>query len=44
MAKLGNPKNTIEILNKYDFQCKRSLVKTFNDTHVLEKIVRAEYY
>ena len=42
MAKLGNPKNTIEILNKYDFSMQKKFGQNFLiDTHVLEKIVRA---
>lgn len=42
MAKLGNPKNTIEILNKYEFQFQKRFGQNFLiDTHVLEKIVKA---
>ncbi|NMB44229.1 MAG: 16S rRNA (adenine(1518)-N(6)/adenine(1519)-N(6))-dimethyltransferase RsmA [Clostridiales bacterium] len=42
MAKLGNPKNTIEILNKYEFSMQKKFGQNFLiDTHVLEKIVRA---
>lgn len=42
MAKLGNPKNTIEIINKYQFSIQKKFGQNFLiDTHVLEKIVRA---
>ncbi|NLJ90862.1 MAG: 16S rRNA (adenine(1518)-N(6)/adenine(1519)-N(6))-dimethyltransferase RsmA [Clostridiales bacterium] len=42
MAKLGNPKNTIEILNKYEFSFQKKFGQNFLvDTHVLDKIVRA---
>lgn len=42
MADLGNPKNTIEILNKYKFVFQKKLGQNFLiDTHVLDKIVRA---
>ena len=42
MAELGNPKNTIEILNKYKFVFQKKFGQNFLiDTHVLEKIVRA---
>jgi 16S rRNA (adenine1518-N6/adenine1519-N6)-dimethyltransferase len=40
MAALGNPKNTIEILNKYHFTFQKKYGQNFLiDTHVLEKIV-----
>lgn len=42
MGSLGNPKNTIEILNKYSFIFQKRLGQNFLiDNHVLEKIVRA---
>ena len=42
MATLGNPKNTIEILNKYQFMFQKRFGQNFLiDTHVLEKIIRA---
>lgn len=42
MADLGNPKNTIEILNKYRFVFQKKYGQNFLiDTHVLQKIVRA---
>ena len=42
MADLGNPKNTIEILQKYQFQFSKKFGQNFLiDPHVLEKIVRA---
>lgn len=42
MANLGNPKNTIEILNKYNFVFQKKFGQNFLiDTHVLDKIVRA---
>lgn len=42
MATLGNPKNTIEILNKYRFVFQKRFGQNFLiDTHVLEKIVKA---
>ncbi|NLO09730.1 MAG: 16S rRNA (adenine(1518)-N(6)/adenine(1519)-N(6))-dimethyltransferase RsmA [Clostridiales bacterium] len=42
MASLGNPKNTIEILNKYSFVFQKKFGQNFLiDNHVLEKIVRA---
>lgn len=40
--KLGNPKETIEILNKYNFSFQKKFGQNFLiDTHVLEKIIRA---
>jgi 16S rRNA (adenine1518-N6/adenine1519-N6)-dimethyltransferase len=40
MATLGNPKNTIEILNKYKFVFQKKFGQNFLiDTHVLEKII-----
>lgn len=42
MADLGNPKNTIEILNKYKFVFQKKFGQNFLiDNHVLDKIVRA---
>ncbi len=42
MADLGNPKNTIEILQKYQFQFSKKFGQNFLiDPHVLEKIVEA---
>lgn len=42
MATLGNPKETIEILNKYHFVFQKKFGQNFLiDTHVLDKIVRA---
>ena len=42
MATLGDPKNTIEILNKYHFIFQKKFGQNFLiDTHVLEKIIKA---
>lgn len=42
MAKLGNPQNTIEILQKYDFHFQKKFGQNFLiDEHVLEKIILA---
>jgi len=42
MDKLGIPKNTIEILNKYGFVLQKKYGQNFLiDTHVLEKIIKA---
>lgn len=42
MAQLGNPKNTIEILNKYKFVFQKKFGQNFLiDSHVLEKIIKA---
>ena len=42
MATLGDPKNTIAILNKYHFSFQKKFGQNFLiDTHVLDKIVRA---
>lgn len=42
MAVLGNPKNTIEILKKYEFVFQKRFGQNFLiDTHVLEKIIRS---
>lgn len=42
MAQLGNPKNTIEILNKYRFVFQKKFGQNFLiDTHVLDKIILA---
>lgn len=40
MATLGNPKNTIEIIQKYEFSFQKKFGQNFLvDTHVLEKII-----
>lgn len=40
--RLGNPKNTIEIIRKYEFAFQKKFGQNFLiDTHVLEKIIRA---
>lgn len=42
MATLGDPKNTIEILNKYKFVFQKKFGQNFLiDTHVLDKIIRS---
>ena len=42
MATLGNPQNTIEILQKYGFHFQKKFGQNFLiDEHVLEKIIRA---
>ncbi len=42
MAKLGNPQNTIEVLQKYGFHFQKKFGQNFLiDEHVLEKIIRA---
>lgn len=42
MATLGNPQNTIAVLNKYGFNFQKKFGQNFLiDTHVLEKIIRA---
>ena len=42
MATLGNPQNTIAILNKYGFNFQKKFGQNFLiDAHVLEKIIRA---
>ena len=42
MATLGNPKSTIEILNKYQFMFQKRFGQNFLiDTHVLEKIIQS---
>lgn len=42
MAELGNPKNTIAVLQKYNFRFEKKFGQNFLiDTHVLDKIVRA---
>lgn len=42
MANLGNPKNTIEIIQKYEFMFQKKFGQNFLiDTHVLEKIIKA---
>ncbi len=39
---LGNPQNTIEVLQKYDFHFQKKFGQNFLiDTHVLDKIIRA---
>lgn len=41
MATLGNPKNTIEVLQKYQFNFQKKFGQNFLiDTHVLDKIIR----
>lgn len=42
MAELGNPKNTIAVLQKYQFNFEKRFGQNFLiDSHVLEKIIRA---
>lgn len=42
MGKLGNPKNTVEILQKYDFIIKKKYGQNFLiDTNILDKIIEA---
>lgn len=42
MATLGNPQNTIEVLQKYNFNFQKKFGQNFLiDTHVLEKIIDA---
>ena len=42
MATLGNPKNTIEVIQKYEFAFQKKFGQNFLiDTHVLEKIIQA---
>ena len=42
MATLGDPKNTIAVLNKYHFNFQKKFGQNFLiDTHVLDKIIRA---
>ena len=42
MAELGNPQNTIEVLQKYRFNFQKKLGQNFLiDTHVLDKIIDA---
>ena len=42
MANLGNPKNTIEIIQKYEFMFQKKFGQNFLiDIHVLEKIISA---
>ena len=42
MANLGNPKNTIEIIQKYEFMFQKKFGQNFLiDTHVLEKLISA---
>ena len=42
MANLGNPKNTIEIIQKYEFMFQKKFGQNFLiDNHVLEKIISA---
>ncbi|MEG0215555.1 MAG: rRNA adenine N-6-methyltransferase family protein, partial [Hungatella sp.] len=42
MATLGSPKNTIEMIQKYEFVFQKKFGQNFLiDTHVLEKIVDA---
>ena len=35
---LGNPQNTIEILQKYQFTFQKKFGQNFTDTHVLDKL------
>ena len=40
MATLGNPKNTIEVIQKYGFNFQKKFGQNFLiDTHVLERII-----
>ena len=40
--RLGNPKNTIEVIQKYEFAFQKKFGQNFLiDTHVLDKIIRA---
>ena len=40
--KLGNPKNTIEVIQKYGFDFQKKFGQNFLiDPHVLDKIIRA---
>ena len=42
MADLGNPKQTIEIIQKYQFAFQKKFGQNFLiDTHVLDKIISA---
>ena len=42
MAELGNPQNTIEVLQKYRFNFQKKFGQNFLiDTHVLDKIIDA---
>lgn len=42
---LGDPKNTIEILKKYDFVFQKRFGQNFLiDTHVLDKIIRHQIF
>ncbi len=42
MATLGDPKNTIEIIQKYQFAFQKKFGQNFLiDTHVLDKIISA---
>ena len=39
---LGNPQNTIEVLQKYNFSFQKKFGQNFLiDTHVLDKIIRS---
>ena len=41
MAELGQPKNTIDIIKKYNFRFRKKFGQNFLiDTHVLEKIAK----
>ena len=41
---LGNPQNTIEVLQKYDFTFQKKFGQNFLiDTHVLDKIISAAH-
>lgn len=42
MATLGNPQNTIAVLQKYNFNCQKKFGQNFLiDTHVLDRIIEA---
>ena len=42
MATLGNPQNTIAVLQKYNFNFQKKFGQNFLiDTHVLDKIIAA---
>ena len=44
MASLGNPQNTIAVLNKYGFNFQKRFGQNFLiDTHVLDKIISAAH-
>ena len=44
MAELGQPKNTIDIIKKYDFRFRKKFGQNFLiDTHVLDKIASIDH-